>query len=164
MTTQESGTSTVSGQQAPASPKDADEDSMEDVGDHTVSSNLHHFSELLSNPNLSDAQQQKILQLQVEWATEHTSQGKEASNGLGIWLSRTPSRQDLARNRRELEILQALDDATAEPPALVRTPSAAARYEVAEIARLEQIGTHAEIARVQAEVARLKRELGLQVE
>lgn len=159
MTTQESDTSTKSGQQASDSPQGAGEDSEEDIGDHTVTSNLY-YSELLSNPNLTDALRQKIIQLQAE----HTVQGKKTSSGLGIWLSRTPSRQELARRRRELEALQALDDATAAPPALVRTPSAAARHETAEIARLEQMGTHAEMARVQAEVERLKRELGLQVE
>merc|ERR1719240_1710734 len=106
--------------------------------DHTVSSELHDHSELLSNPNLSDAQRQKILRLQAELGPEHTAQAREASDELGMWLSRTPSRQDLARNRRELEILQASSDDAAEPVALVRTPSAAARYETAEVARLEQ--------------------------
>ena len=57
---------------------------------------------------------------------------------------------------------QALDDEPVEPAALVRTPSAALRYEVDEVARLEETGTQAEIARVKAEVARLKRELGLE--
>ena len=57
---------------------------------------------------------------------------------------------------------QALDDEPAESAALVRTPSAALRYEADEVARLEETGTHAEIARVKAEVARLKRELGLE--
>jgi hypothetical protein len=164
MTTQDFDAPSSPGQHVPAAPQGSSEEGVEDTGNHTGSSELHHYSELLSNPNLSDAQRQKILQLQDELAPEHAGQAKETSDELGIWLSRTPSRQDLARNRRELEILQALDDDAAEPLALARTPSAAVRYETAEVARLEQMGTHAEMARVKSEVARLKRELGLQVE
>ena len=81
---------------------------------------------------------------------------------LRAGLSRTESRKSLAKQRRELEILQALGPAPADPHQLVRTPSARARGNQTELARLEAGNTQEEIASVEAEIMRLKAELGLQ--
>ena len=81
---------------------------------------------------------------------------------LTQYLSRTESRKSLAKQRRELEILQALGPPPADPHQLTRTPSAAARDNQAELARLEAGSTQDEIASVEAEIMRLKAELGLE--
>jgi cell division protein FtsN len=128
--------------------------------DRTVSAELYHS--LLSNPKLTDEQRQAVVEMQAKRTADEAAPDEDpgASGELQQWLSRTPSRQDLARNRRELEILQALGPEPADA-VLVRTPSATSQADTAEVARLEEAGTQAEIARVAAEVAKLKEELGL---
>ena len=76
------------------------QDDDDETVDRTVSVEL--YRKLLSNPNLSESQREKLLQMQAR----REEREKTAQAELGDWLSRTASRQDLARNRRELEILQ----------------------------------------------------------
>ncbi len=133
---------------------------VEDAGselDRTVSAEL--YDGLLSNPKLTAEQRQKLIEMQAK------RMGKTATSDdvgtLQEWLSRTASRQDLARNRRELEILKTLGSELTDAQ-LVRAPSASSQVSAAEeVRRLEEAGTRAEISRVAGEVAQLKAELGL---
>ena len=125
--------------------------------DRTVSAELYHS--LLSNSKLTAARRQAVGEMQAKRAADQAAP-VEDSGELQQWLSRTPSRQYLARNRRELEILQALGSEPADAQ-LVRTPSASSQADAAEVERLEEAGTQVEIERVAAEVAKLKEELGL---
>lgn len=124
--------------------------------DRTVSAAL--LTSLLSNPKLTDAQRQILAEMQADRT------GRLASSDdteLQQWLTRTPSRQNLARNRRELEILQTLESELTGAQ-LVRSPSASSQADATdEVRRLEEVGTQAEMTRVAAEVAKLKEELGL---
>ena len=65
---------------------------------------------------------------------------------LRAGLSRTESRKSLAKQRREPEILQALGPAPADPHQLVRTPSARARGNQTELARLEAEAVSARVS------------------
>ena len=123
--------------------------------DHTLSGEI--YSSLLSNPRLSDEHREAVAAMQSERAA---AGGQD--DDLTQYLSRTESRKSLAKQRRELEILQALGPPPADPHQLTRTPSAAARDNQAELARLEAGSTQDEIASVEAEIMRLKAELGLE--
>jgi hypothetical protein len=81
----------------------------------TVSTEL--LTKLLANPNLTEGQRAAVTKLQEQRFSEEGE--------LSQWLGRTASRKELARQRKELQILQAIGP---DPPDadLVRTPSAMA--------------------------------------
>ena len=75
------------------------------------------LTKLLANPNLTEGQRAAVTKLHEQRASEEGE--------LSQWLGRTASRKELARQRKELQILQALGSDPADAH-LVRTPSAIA--------------------------------------
>lgn len=152
------------GLQTPHSPEQASpertetrvEDAGSDVG-RTVSADV--YDGLLSSPSLTAEQRQKIIEMQAK-RTGQTTPSDDAET-LQEWLSRTASRQDLARKRLELEILQTLGSELSDAQLVRATSPSSQLSALEEVRRLEDAGTRAEIKRVAAEVAKLKAELGL---